>query len=550
MSEVLVSFELSPDHQHRSLDVAVKPKYPSQELRDEEKPHTVEPRQHRTVWRFLQVLTVTIIAAASLHIITFGILFNEVPLSSSTGGKMLSEKTNYLRSKIRNLLKAHPRTIFLGDRFRPILGRKIVQYPTEYSDKTQLYHTKSSDDASVSTSMERKIFPNHETNENCVPMSEWQQLTYPTCNNVHESFGGANGLQDDSLRFLSNAGSWRDAWRYKADVPHSPDDKKQMTDNVILKTIKLHHPMEERYFEFSRVDALAMEQLTSNPYVMNIHDFCGVSVVTERGEDVLGKTVQRLSPRAKVELAVKVALSLAAIHEHGLVHNDLNADNIFMGKKNNPKLNDFNIAILMMTDNRTNSTCPFPGHFPNAQWKSPEEQDKSPTLNELTEKVDIYALGNLLFQLATNNKRPWREMADGDGVSLTTEQKTKVSHLKMEGVMPKVPEMILKLSDPYINLLLETMEKCYQLKPEDRPTAREVAEFLDMRKKSLDEIIMEFGRFPKNTAGFDIQTKTLANTPLKVPSKLGSSEVPKASVNVVPVQEERATPVPIVRGPV
>jgi len=194
-------------------------------------------------------------------------------------------------------------------------------------------------------------------------------LTYytATCNNVHETFGGTNGLEDDSLRFLSNAGSWRDAWRYKADVPYSPDDNKQKTDNVIIKTMKIHHPLEERYFEFSRVDALAMEQLTSNPYIMNIHDFCGVSVVTERGDDVLGKAIQRLSPRAKVDLAVKVALSLAAVHEHGLVHNDLNADNIFMGKKNNPKLNDFNIAILMMNDTRTNITCTFPGHFPNAQ---------------------------------------------------------------------------------------------------------------------------------------------------------------------------------------
>lgn len=150
-------------------------------------------------------------------------------------------------------------------------------------------------------------------------------------------------------------------------MPYFPDDNKQKTDNVIIKTIKIHHPLEERYFEFSRVDALAMEQLTSNPYIMNIHDFCGVSVVTERGDEVLGKAIQRLSPRSKVDLAVKVALSLAAVHEHDLVHNDLNADNIFMGKNNNPKLNDFNIAILMMNDTRTNTTCTFPGHFPNAQ---------------------------------------------------------------------------------------------------------------------------------------------------------------------------------------
>jgi hypothetical protein len=89
-----------------------------------------------------------------------------------------------------------------------------------------------------------------------------------------------NSLEDDSLIFLSNAGSWRDAWRFKAEVAHSPDGK-EVTDNVILKTMKLEHPLEDRYFEFSRVDAIAMEHLTSNPYVMNVHDFCGISVVTE-----------------------------------------------------------------------------------------------------------------------------------------------------------------------------------------------------------------------------------------------------------------------------
>ena len=312
-------------------------------------------------------------------------------------------------------------------------------------------------------------------------------------------------MYDKTLKFLSNAGSWRDAWRFKIKVP----GEKEITDNVILKTIKIGHPLEERYFEFSRVDALAMEQLTSCLYVMDVHDFCGVSVVTERGEDILGKVIQRLSPRAKVDLAVKVAHSIAALHEVNFVHNDINADNIFIGTKNNPKLNDFNIAVLTMKDNRTNATCPFVGHFPNQQWKSPEEQvgPDGNSLGKLNEKVDIYALGNLLFQLATNNKRPWRDMADGDGIKLSNEQKDQVSRLKLEGKMPKVPEQILKMNDPYINLLLDAMEQCYRFKPEERPTAREVAELLETSKKNLDDSIVEFGRFPKSTSGISIAAK-------------------------------------------
>ena len=106
-------------------------------------------------------------------------------------------------------------------------------------------------------------------------------LFLATCNNLHE-MGIVPSLEDDSLRLLSSAGSWRDAWRFKASVARPLDDK-QIVDNVIVKTIKLEHTLQDRYFEFSRVDSLAMERLTSSPYVMGAYSFCGVSVVTERG---------------------------------------------------------------------------------------------------------------------------------------------------------------------------------------------------------------------------------------------------------------------------
>ena len=38
---------------------------------------------------------------------------------------------------------------------------------------------------------------------------------------------------------------------------------------------------EEDYFEHNRVDAVAMERLTSSPNVVNIFGFCGHSVMTE-----------------------------------------------------------------------------------------------------------------------------------------------------------------------------------------------------------------------------------------------------------------------------
>ncbi|KAL7523797.1 hypothetical protein ACHAXR_000334, partial [Thalassiosira sp. AJA248-18] len=221
------------------------------------------------------------------------------------------------------------------------------------------------------------------------------------------------------------------------------------------------------------------------------------------GTGDIAHVVDHLSSRGKVDLAQKVSKSIATVHEidgrqHAvpLVHNDINVGNIFYGHKNNPLLNDFNIAVLMMRDRHTKKSCSFKGHFPNPQWKAPEEQagPDGNSIGELNEKVDIYALGNLLFRFATG-KGPWREMADTSGAKLTDEQKKKIAHLKVdEGKMPMVPERTLKLNDPYIDVLLKAMEWCYQFKPEERPTAREVAEFLDSAKKQVDQNLAEFGR--------------------------------------------------------
>ena len=108
--------------------------------------------------------------------------------------------------------------------------------------------------------------------------------------------------------------------------------------------------------------------------------------------------------------------------------------------------------------------------------------------------MDIYALGNLLFRFATG-KAPWREMADNSRAKLTQEQKAHIAQLKMKGKTPKIPEEVLKLKlkDPYINLLLKAMDMCYRFNPKERPTAREIVEFLKVGKKDVDDHV-EFGR--------------------------------------------------------
>lgn len=123
------------------------------------------------------------------------------------------------------------------------------------------------------------------------------------------------------------------------------------------------------------------------------------------------------------------------------------------------------------------------------QWKSPEEQERHTGLSILNEKVDIYALGNILFRFATS-KGPWREFASSNE-PLTAIEKETIARLKVtKGTMPMVPESTLRLNDPYISAMLEAMEWCYQFKPEERPTAREVARYLKASRKKIDKMLL------------------------------------------------------------
>jgi len=119
--DVLEAFELSPENQSRPLDVAVRPKYPRQELRVEvepnEKHHVVEQKQHRATRRFVGALVSVVLTAASMHLLIINHVFE---------GELLSKP----------------------------------------------------DDAAIMESMERKFFPEHETNKDCVPMSESQTSNF------------------------------------------------------------------------------------------------------------------------------------------------------------------------------------------------------------------------------------------------------------------------------------------------------------------------------------------------------------------------------------
>jgi serine/threonine protein kinase len=269
---------------------------------------------------------------------------------------------------------------------------------------------------------------------------------------------------------------------------------------------RLAHSMEEAFFENNRVDAVAMERLTASPWVVNIYALCGMSMVTEYAGKELADMAKHLNASQRLDLAVQVAQGLADVHSidggndndtdnadggqrmrPSLVHNDVNLANLRMTPDNRPVLNDFNIAILLMKHNETGETCPFASHFPNPQWRGPEEQVNSEYESDthppiVTEKIDIYALGNVFYRLAVGAS-PWKRPG---AKKVTPEEKVVIAGLKRtNGTLPAIPDDIVSSPDPAVQALLQAMYSCYQFDPRKRPTAAQVVTMLSRSSASI-----------------------------------------------------------------
>lgn len=334
------------------------------------------------------------------------------------------------------------------------------------------------------------------------------------------------------------SGSWRDAWRIghptdrrekrrrarrrrrgrrrlarrrlrsrkKTTKKKMVEKKKQKSERpepapIVLKTWRYEHNFEDEYFEFNRVDAVVMERLTSSDHVVDVYGVCGLSLLTQFASASLTARADRLPPIGKLKLARDVARGLADVHgiadddsaaaarnggrdgAAALVHNDLNTAHVVLREGDaTPLFNDFNVARLQLWDEEAEGPCGFETNLFSPQWRSPEEQRSYDNLQHerLTEKVDIYAFGNVCYRFATG-QRAWR---NGHG-SLTDEYKAEIAAKKREGEMPPLPPAVRDSTDPAMQALLAAMKLSYEYDPADRPTARDLVTMMD---KAIDEI--------------------------------------------------------------
>ena len=186
-----------------------------------------------------------------------GVNSGTVPLQRNIGGLHLAfyryeeeKKFNQLRrnpglgaldKKLYGVSKPRfrkklPRTmnLYYHDRGHTPLKRYIDVYPTVFSDNTQMYGILESGDESLAQ-MERR---NDLSDNQCVPMEEWQTAYHPICNTLHEldliHLGDSIG---NNIQLVGKQGYWRNAWKLDL-FNNNFYSEKGSVDTLILKTPK------------------------------------------------------------------------------------------------------------------------------------------------------------------------------------------------------------------------------------------------------------------------------------------------------------------------
>jgi len=182
-----------------------------------------------------------------------------------------------------------------------------------------------------------------------------------------------------------------------------------------------------------------------------------------------------LSPLTRLQYAVNVSASLAAVHDidgeglSSVAHGDLKC-NQYLFLNDELKLGDFNRGRFLRRNSTDPQTaCTYTIGKNDAAFRSPEEYLYEPQ----TSAIDVYALGSIFYQLLT-----------GEEVWYDTDTKEAQQYIT-EGQIPKIDDELVNSEDPIDAALREAISMCYVYDPKGRASAAEVASFLESKLSEL-----------------------------------------------------------------
>ncbi|KAG0223873.1 hypothetical protein BGW42_005497 [Actinomortierella wolfii] len=167
--------------------------------------------------------------------------------------------------------------------------------------------------------------------------------------------------------------------------------------------------------------------------------------------DMAIRSKTQLEWSIKENITQGIIRGLAYIHTEGIIHRDLKSANVLLVKHMEPKLCDFGLATV-----KSFSTTKVVDEGPkgSVRWMAPELFVANPIYNT---KTDIYALGWIMWELATNTTPPFREQRSNAVV---------ISLIK-EGERLPIP------SDTPADYQ-QWIQRCWDKEPSKRPSTAEM----------------------------------------------------------------------------
>lgn len=334
--------------------------------------------------------------------------------------------------------------------------------------------------------------------------TNWMQDYKPLCNAMHEldltfdfneDHAGLGDIQVFDSFYISH-GFWRDVW-----VVHQRDQDVKS----ILKKSRWEHKYNSEVFYMTLNDALIMERLTKSPRIVDIYGHCGYSVWVEalpyemeqvivpgsgfakqedlHDEDSL-KPKNSYTDEEKLNISLSMAESLADLHgfEDGLiVHDDVQLCQWLEAENGQLKLGDFNRAEFPLFNTEKQQYCKWNNGRGYGNYRAPEEF----AAQNLDQKIDVWSFGNNVYGLLT-----------GLWVFYDTEDDAIV-HERVKGGETAFVDDRYRTKSFITKSLVEVMEKCWALKPEDRIEIFDVVRLLREiqeeynRMKASDEFKMK-----------------------------------------------------------
>ncbi|CAI2169871.1 20734_t:CDS:2 [Funneliformis geosporum] len=194
-------------------------------------------------------------------------------------------------------------------------------------------------------------------------------------------------------------------------------------------------------------------------------------------QSYLKENFNNLEWSCKYQLALQLANAVACMHNEGIIHCDLHAQNVLV-HQNHIKLADFGLS-RKISDISSYSTDVFgvvpyidPNYLNNIQNKNKDKHYK------LNTKSDVYSVGILLWQISSGHKPFYADNIEYDANLIM-----KIREGKRETIVVDTPI-------EYSNLF----EACWKDDPNVRPTMQNVV-------KSLQSII--FGKNNRTDERFD-----------------------------------------------